>query len=209
MADETESTPKNKPRRTVAYVPADDPGTVAQLAAEKRSVQHTLKRVRGELEQLRRDLDASKAKVAELQPLADGSKANELAAELRTLKHRGRFDAIAGELGVRPGAIEDLYALSGYKPEADTVDDAAIRAAIEAQATARPYLFGEASAEATPPTPTPPTLPAGPGVNRGGSTTVPPARFTEDQLSDPIFVMQNWAANVQQAQDGIARGFSR
>lgn len=210
MPDETEPTPKNKARRTVAYAPAEDQGLVARLAAEKRSAQHARKRAVEELAAAQRDLEAARATISELKPLADGSKAQELAAELRTLKHRGRFDAIAGELGVRPGAVEDLYALSGYKPEADTVDEAAVRAAIEGQRTARPYLFGEASAEGTPPTPAPtPTLPAGPGASRGGSTTVPPARFTDDQLSDVTFVMNNWDANVQQAKDGIARGFTR
>ncbi len=209
MPDDSNPTPK--PRRSVAYAPAEDPGTIARLAAKGRGYRDALKLEREKTAQLQRDLDASKATISELKPLADGSKAQELAAELRTLKHRGKFDAIAGELGVRPGAIEDLYALSGYKPEADTVDEAAVRAAIEAQKTARPFLFGgEASGtRAEAPPAAPPTLPAGPGASRGGSTSVPPARFTDDQLSDVTFVMNNWDANVQQAKDGIARGFAR
>lgn len=190
----------------------DNQGLVARLAARGRAFKDALKAARTELAQAKADLQARDATIADLKPLADGSRAEALAAELRTLKHRGKFDAIAGELGARPGAVEDLYTLSGYKPEADTVDEAAVRAAIEAQKTARPYLFGEASAAAGEGTPTPtptPTQPAGPGANRGGSTAAPPARYTEAQLSDPAFVMANWDSNVQQAKDGVERGFAR
>lgn len=208
MPAEAEPTPA-RTRRADASL-AEDQGLVARLAARGRAFKDALKRAREDLALAKTDIQARDARIAELQPLADGSKAEALAAELRTLKHRGRFDAIAGELGVRPGAVEDLYALSGYKPEADTVDDAAIRAAIDGQKTARPYLFGGAEAEATSGDSTPtPTLAAGPGSGRGGSTAAPPARYTEAQLSDPAFVMRNWEANVQQAKDTLERGFGR
>lgn len=205
MPDDAEPTPRT--RRPSNHLPAEDAGTIARLAATRRAFKDALKREREKTAQLKRDLDLSNAKVVELQPLADGSKAKELHAQLLTLKHRGRFDAIAAESGVKAGAaLEDLWAGSGYKAEADQVDEDAIRQAITAQKAARPYLFGEATAEAST---AEVKLPAGPGANRGGSTTTPPARFTDDQLSDPAFVMRNWDANVQQAQDVLARGMGR
>lgn len=135
---------------------------------------------------------------------------DELTAELRGIKHRAVFDKLASEAGVKPGAVDDLYRLSEYKADADTVDEAAVKSLIEAQKASRGFLFGEADEATEQPAPGTPApdqqLPAGPGVNRGGSILKGPRQFTEAQLSDAEFCMKNHAAIAAASADKIERG---
>ncbi len=189
-------------------------GLVARLAAERRAFKDALKRVRGELAQLKTTLQTKETELTTAKQAADGNASAEqvrkLTAELRTIKHRNAFDKIAGEAKVKPGAaLDDLWNGSGYKPEADQVDEAAIRQAIEAQKTARPYLFDLADGSTATPadgsTTTPPAPKPGPAYGQGGSTTTA-AKFTDDQLSDPVFAFKNFERISAAASERVARG---
>lgn len=110
-------------------------------------------------------------------PTAD-ERVAKLTEENRTLKHRTAFEKLArGKL--RDEALDDAWSLSGYKPESDEVDEAAIGKLIDDQVARRPYLAppaAEGSATATAPKPgaptkTTPTTPITPaeGAGRGGA----------------------------------------
>lgn len=204
MADETPGTPNN-----------------SRLYVKVREYAHRIKALRVENESLKTaktTLETAKtAAETELSSLKAKNdvptalkRVDELTGELRIIKHRKVFDKLATDSGVKPEALEDLYQLSGYKAETDVIDEAAVKAAIDGQKTARSYLFGAAGETVETPAPgTPPQaqqLPPGPGSNRGGSPITPPQKFTEAQLSDPEFCMKNYAAITAAASESIARG---
>lgn len=184
-----------RPRRR-----SEDPGTVARLAAKARDYYHRHKTEKARADGLQTQLDGLKAEANTLREKADGStsakKVEELTAELRGLKHRAVFDRLAGEAGVKPGATDDLYQLSGWKPEADAVDEAAMKQAIADQKGKRGYLFGEAgattAADGSTTTPeTPPAPKPGPAYGQGETVAGSP-KFTEDQLSDAVYSFTNF-----------------
>lgn len=197
-----------RPRRR-----SEDPSTIARLAAKARGYLERYNQEKARADGLQSKLDAQTTEMTTLREKADGStsarKVEELTAELRGLKHRAVFDRLAGEAGVRQGAADDLYQLSGWKPEADAVDEAAMKQAIADQKGKRGYLFGEAGTttpadDSTPPA-TPPSPKPGPAYGQGGSTTSTP-RFTEEQLSDPVFAFKNYDKISAAASERVARG---
>ncbi|OJW20454.1 MAG: hypothetical protein BGO49_04395 [Planctomycetales bacterium 71-10] len=198
-----------RPRR------AENAGTIARLAAKARGYLEKYNQEKIRADGLKTQVDGLTSEVTTLREKADGStsarKVEELTAQLRGLKHRAVFDRLAGEAGVKPGATDDLYQLSGWKPEADAVDEAAMKQAIADQKGKRGYLFGEAEAGAPPPadgstTTTPPPAPKpGPAYGQGGSTTTAP-KFTDDQLSDPVYSFNNFEKISAAASERVARG---
>jgi len=90
----------------------------------------------------------------------------QLRAELRELKHRKVFDALASEARVKPEALEDLWKNSGYTPDTDEPNADAMKTAIAGQQKQRAYLFDGAAPEAKPGEK--PKQEPGPGGSRGG-----------------------------------------
>jgi hypothetical protein len=114
-------------------------------------------------------LDTVEKELADLRARPVDKTAVQLQAELRELKHRQVFDKVATDLKARPEALDDLWKLSGYTPEADAVDEAALKTLIAEQARTRGYLFdGTATPPAEGKAPAPARTEPGPGNSRGG-----------------------------------------
>ncbi len=124
---------------------------------------------------------AIEAKPGELQATVD-----ELRGRLRDRDHRDRFQTLARKAGVAEGkALDDLWQLSGYKPESDDIDESKITAAIGTALEGRDWLKaapapegtngkgGQTAAKQTAPAAAHETRSAGPGASRGGSATTP------------------------------------
>ena len=185
-------------------------GTVIRLASKARGYLAQYKTEKSRTDGLKTDVDKLQGEVQQLRESTSAKKVEELTGELRGLKHRAVFDRLAKEQGVREGAANDLYQLSGWKADGDVVDETAMKQAIEAQKTARAYLFGEAQPNpagdgGTPPTTPPPTPKPGPAHGQGGGVTNPP-KFTDDQLSDPKFAYLNFDKISAAASERVARG---
>lgn len=158
----------------------DDPRTLAKVHFRNRKLRDQLDALAKANATLTTERDALKGEVRSLAEKADssaaGKKVEELTAQLRGLKHRQVFDRIAGKLGARPEAVEDLWSLSGYRPEADAADEAAIESLLKDQQARRGYLFkpagdaaaaGPEAAKDGGKAPEPKSDP-GPGASRGG-----------------------------------------
>jgi hypothetical protein len=158
-----------------------DPGLVARLASKARGLSEQLKTTASERDTWKTRATELETKVTELGQRADDSAAakrvEELTAELRGLKHRAVFDRVAGKLKARPEAIDDLWTLSGYKPEADQVDEATLEKLIGDVKTRKGFLFAPddaagqdegqgAGAASEPPRP-------GPGAGRAAPAQAP------------------------------------
>jgi predicted nuclease with TOPRIM domain len=123
----------------------------------------------------------------ETEPSELQAQVEEYRGKLRDRDHRDKFKELATAAGVTaPKAIEDLYQLSGYKPEKDEIDEQTIQAAIGSTLQGRDWLkspttaagaangqpagsgtrTGQAPGQATPQ----PPLQPGPGASRGGAS---------------------------------------
>lgn len=151
-----------------------DTGLVARLASRARGLKEALQAATAERDTLRARAAQLEQQVAELGQRTDATAAaarvEELTAELRGLRHRAVFERVAAARKARPEAIEDLWQLSGYRPEADQADEAALGQLLDAQAKQRPYLFADAGqggqTAAEPPRP-------GPASGQGGPAAAP------------------------------------
>jgi hypothetical protein len=135
----------------------------SKLARDLSAAHDDLKEVRGEardrrlegrklaeqLETLVKERDTFKAK-AEQDPEGLKSQLADLTGKLREVHHRGAFEKVAKGLKVSdPNRIADLYALSGYKPEGDTADEAQLAQVIGAALKGRPHFLDPAPGGAT------------------------------------------------------------
>jgi hypothetical protein len=136
----------------------------------------------GESEQLRQQAAAS--------PIDADSRVATLSSQLKQLKTKQAFSKLA-KGKVRDEAVDDLVQLSGYSPEGDDPDEAAISSLIESQLVARPYFRVDsttAPAPAVAPKPGAPVKLAGSSVtaaegsSRGGSS--PPTPSTAEKVSN-------------------------
>lgn len=201
-------------------------GTIARLGAKVRTYVQRAKSAETELAALKAAKAADDAELAKFRAADDVpaavKRADELAAKLREITHRKAFDAAAAKAGVKPGAIEALYKLSGYTPAADEPDEAAIGRAIKAQRATSDFLFADAATLEQGDELAPATIPigprlsadgrleagprieAGPGAGRGKPVAAPPRKYTTEQLSDPMFVARNYDEVVRQARESVA-----
>lgn len=156
-------------------------GEIARLTKEnvllhQENKQHRLRRkkaveelgvVKLEHESVTKQLDEFK-NVVSTTPDEWQTKYETLKGEVVAEKHKGAFVKLAKELKVRDEAVDDLFTLSGYKPEGDEPNEAALKGLIQGVVQARPYLL----APETPSEPVvsgvtkPATLPPGPGLSR-------------------------------------------
>lgn len=123
------------------------------------------------------------AAMSEAAPNELQAKIDELQGQIRQRDHRTAFDRLAKESKVREDALEDFWSLSGYKPEADEIDEKSIKAVIDKTlqgrdwlkaapepdgSTRRPEMGGQATQFAP-----------GPGSSRG---SLPTERGQDDDL---------------------------
>ena len=192
-----------------------DNGNGSNLAALQRLLEErttTISRIGGKLRDARKminDLTAERdaATKARDEAAATAAKAakdydaepsraevQRLKGELRERDHRAAWERIMAERGVPSDSRDLIYKNSGYKPEADAPDPAAIAARLDAMA-AEPGV-SRLMQEATPPAP-----PPGSGQGRwdGGAGKF---RVTTDQLRDGAWCMANADRLRAARQDG-------
>lgn len=144
-------------------------------AANRRHIAKGLKAERDRLAKERADLIAERdtllkerdglKQAAEAAPGEKDNQIKDLQGRLWTVTHKDVFRTKAIAKGAKPEAIDDLYALSGYKAEGERVDEAKIDGLVGTLATSKPYAFaGQAPTDKTT---AKPDLPPGPGANRG------------------------------------------
>ncbi len=195
----------DEPTTMLLKAPPDD-GLIARLASQRARFRDQFRTSEAKVIKLKEDLDRLTKEADELRKVADTSAAvkrvAELEGRLRDVEHRKSFDKLAKSKGATEAALDDLWKLSEYKAETDQPDEAALATLLDAQKTARPYLFSGAT---PPPANGQPPVKPGPGSGQGGSTTAT-QQFSPDQLADPKFVMSNFADISQAAGDRMKRG---
>lgn len=148
-----------------------------EVRGEARDRRHEGKKLAEQLDALAKERDQFKLK-AEADPEGLKGQVNELTGKLRDVSHRTAFAKVAQDLKVSdPTKIADLYALSGYKAEADQPDEAKLVETIQTALKGRPYFLDTAAGAAQ-------TAPGGagattaqlggkpgPGAERGQSVT--------------------------------------
>ena len=205
------------PPPTAAAPPAESQelGTVARLGAQRS-------KWKAQAKNLVAERDAEKAKVADLQKQIDDLKKAggpeeiaKLRQQLRETGHRSKFDELAKAANVDPRALQDLWEKSGYKAEGDAPDEAKIKTAIEAQKTARPFLFQAAQGDGEQgelehgfdPFATAPAEAPRPGPGRGQGGTAPNRAgvlgISQQQARDPNWCFANSAALAKASNEAI------
>src|SRR3954447_10292207 len=133
---------------------------------------------------------------------------DDLARRVRERDHKDAFRRVAAGAGVRPDAVDDLYALSGYEAEGDRADEQAIGGLIGEAVKARPYLLQTAG---EPPAPAPrgapqaerPRLSVGLDAGRGDPDRCTERLYVrESQLKDPRFTLPNTRALAEASKAG-------
>lgn len=163
---------------------------LAQVTAKNEEQAKLLEQILNENEQLKIRADTS----------ASAKEVERLTSELRNRDHRKVFDRLATDLKARPEALDDLWKLSGYTPEADTVDEQALKALISKQTKTRAYLFDGTHTSSTDPAGKPVSgkTEPGPGNSRGGlvrdSGKFLVRRRGPDSVRDPAWMQMNQKA---------------
>jgi hypothetical protein len=190
-------------------------GLIARLGAKNSRLRAANRAMSTELDELKAGNAALGQQVEQLRAGADpnglASRVKELEGEIRNRDHRAVFDKAARAAGVRAEGLDDLWSLSGYKPEADVVDEAAIGRVIDEQKGKRGYLFAPPQPAAGDPAPAPAPAPPkpGPAAGKGGASATGAPQVSEDLLkSDPVYVMKNYARVVEAARANVAAGIS-
>jgi hypothetical protein len=185
-------------------------GTIARLAQDRTKFKGLFAKATSERNATRAELVKAQADLVEARKA--GGAVEELAALKIKVKldgHRSKFDELARAAGVKPNALNDLWAHSGYKADGDTPDENAMAAAIEKQQTERDYLFGEPApaGDGRRPADMPPEpeQQARPAVGRGqGGTqraTGSQTQISDAQARDPVWCRANQAKLAKAAAD--------
>src|SRR4051812_41143777 len=132
--DQTPDTLSVEPLRAeVARLRAENgrlSGENAALSGDVREANKEARDRRPELKALASERDRYRAEAAD-DPGGLRARVAALSGELREIRHRAAFDRLAGEAGVKdPSKREAAWSLSGYRPEADDVDDAGVAGVI-------------------------------------------------------------------------------
>ena len=117
---------------------------IKEVRGEARDRRHEGKKLAEQLEALTKERDEFKGK-AEQDPEGLKTQVAELSGKLRDVAHRAAFAAVAKGLKVSdPTKVDDLYALSGYKAEADQPDEAKLVETIQGALKGRPHFLDTA-----------------------------------------------------------------
>lgn len=183
-----------------------DENLIARLASQRSRFRDQASTAVKERDTFKAERDRLMTENAELKKTADTSVAvkrvAELEGKLRDLDHRKVFDRTAKAKGATDAALDDLWTLSGYKAEAPEADEAALGTLIDAQKTARPYLFGGTTE--TPKNGAPPAKP-GPGSGQGAGPAAV-GTLNTDQQSDVKYMMMNFDRISADARERMNRG---
>ena len=166
---------------------------VRDEAASRRTKNRELKEERDEAARERdtlRGQNEDLARRVNAQPAELQAKVDELTGQLRDVNHKAAFREVALKGGARPEAVDDLYALSGYRPEADDADPAALEALVADQKAKRSLFFAEPAGASTTPAPGAPP----PGSGKGKLPPPNTFRVTQMQLADPAWKFANQKA---------------
>jgi hypothetical protein len=165
---------------------------IDDLTTDNATIRAEAKNRRLKGKTLSEELDAARAQIVTLTSERDGlmtaakaqphelqAQVDEYRAKLRDRDHRDKFKQLATAAGVtQDKALDDLWSLSGYRPEQDAIDETKITAAITSTLSGRDWLkaapalvdangqpteAGKAAAEAAANA----TRSPGPGANRG------------------------------------------
>jgi hypothetical protein len=128
-------------------------GDCATLRAEAkdrrlkaRALREENERFANALEETAQERDRYKQAI-EAEPHELQTQVDSLRGQIRDRDHRDRFKTLAQAAGVNSSkALDDLYQLSGYKPEADEIDEVKIKAAIGQALQGRDWLKSSAPA---------------------------------------------------------------
>jgi hypothetical protein len=119
-----------------------------EVRGEARDRRHEGKKLAEQLDALTKERDEFKLK-AEQDPEGLKTQVTELSGKLRNIAHFNAFATIAKGLKVTdPTKVADLFALSGYKPEADEPDEAKLTEVIGAALKGRPHFLDQPAAGA-------------------------------------------------------------
>ena len=181
---------------------------IDDLRSENAKRRTTNRDLKADVADLTGKLTAATGKVTELEqavgkaPADAQARIEELTSEVRGYKHKGVFRDKAGEAGVDPKALDVLWRESGYKADADDVNEDAIAEAITRAKESHPFLF-RAAIEGEP---TPPPLPRPPlGHDRGAAPSSGTFVVRESQAADPAWKMANQAAFNQAGKNGTLK----
>jgi chromosome segregation ATPase len=117
---------------------------IKEVRGEARDRRHEGKKLAEALEALTKERDEFRTK-AEADPEALKATVADLSGKLRDVAHRAAFAKAAQGLKVSdPTKVADLYALSGYKAEADEPDEAKLVETIGAALKGRPHFLDTA-----------------------------------------------------------------
>ena len=120
-----------------------------EVRGEARDRRHEGKKLAEQLEAIAKERDEFKLK-AEADPEGLKAQVGELGGKLRDVAHRAAFAKVAQGMKVSdPTKVADLYALSGYKAEADEPDEAKLVETIGAALKGRPHFLDAAAGAAT------------------------------------------------------------
>ena len=191
---------------------------IGRLNAEAAQRRQKARALRGERDTLARERDELRAQLEALAAERDGFRQRleaepsaleqenqRLRSELRIRDHKEVFQRMATRASVRPEAVEDLWRLSGYQPEADRPDEAQLQGLVESAREGRPYLFQPPPADAGKsdrPAPAP-TRPPGPGLSRGvPDPTSGGLVVRQSQLRDPQWMRFHQPLIAEASQKG-------
>jgi hypothetical protein len=178
-------------------------GAVARHRRDAEDAQEKLEAAEKTIKALTAERDTYKSQA---DTSAMKKRVQELEGIIRSGKHKEAFAKLGKEKELDPDAVDYLYQLSGWKAESDDIDEEAMGAVLD-ELKGKPglsRLFGAApGANGNQPPPKKPGPASGQG---GGDKGRPGSKFTDAQLSDPVFAMRNWDAIQKDAMEQVARG---
>lgn len=145
-----------------------------------------------ELEGLRKSAESWEKEKAELSARSDSNaerkRADALQQQIREIRHRDAFYKKVREAGAPSDVVEDLWSLSGFKPDKDDVDEEALQEAIASLKTSKPRWFesGKPQDEPASVASVQPERKPSPAAGRGGEMQGPRGKtYTTDDMKDP------------------------
>lgn len=179
---------------------------LVRLSRRTKKAEIEAESIKAERDALAAERDALIAERDRLKSLADSNterkRADALQAELRGIRHKQAFGKLVQEQGADPDVVEDLWTLSGYKPETDTPDEDGLATLVQGLKESKPKWFvsrdGSGTSESAPKRaefeepPARPSPKPGPASGRSGGGKLPgPEWIHERDLRDPEKMIGN------------------